>query len=101
MIIDFLRKLISPFFSKEAPDLSPFVIDNIRYYGETFKVKAPYGLCAPLRYQGDYFLLEIEPVGIYAYAKTRRQLAVEVGEQLSMLWAEYALAEDACLDEGH
>jgi len=48
----------------------------------------------------SYFVLEVPRLNMCAYTKKRSDLINEVGEQLSMLWKEYAMADEATLDDG-
>lgn len=71
----------------------------VRHKDEIFKAKKPF--MWPIVFDDDsYFVLEIPRLNIIAYTKKRSDLIDEVGEQLSMLWREYAMADDATLDDG-
>lgn len=55
----------------------------------------------PIAFDDDsYFVLEVPRLNICAYTKKRSDLIDGVGEQLSMLWKEYAMADEATLDDG-
>ena len=45
------------------------------------------------------FSARLDKIGLDAFAETRAELAGEVREQLSLLWKEYALADDSELTE--
>ncbi|MFN3398475.1 MAG: hypothetical protein ACK4ZS_08085 [Sulfurimicrobium sp.] len=46
----------------------------------------------------QFLCLNHEELGIDVFANTREQLAVELAEQLAMLWDEFALANDDSLE---
>ena len=41
------------------------------------------------------YAVRIDKIGLDAFAATRAELAAEVQRQLTMLWKEYALADDS------
>lgn len=78
---------------------TPFFFWVFRHKDESFKVRSPF-LC-PITFDDDsYFVVEVPRLNILAYAKNRPDLTSEIAEQLSMLWQEYAMADDDTLDDG-
>jgi hypothetical protein len=79
-------------------DLSPLVIDTIHHAGRSLKAMTPLTLEPTTDETKQLLCLEHAELGIDVYAPTREVLVAELNEQIAMLWSEYALADDDCLD---
>lgn len=80
-------------------DLSPFTIDHVRYGERLLRVSQQAVIIEPTLDDDKQFMcLHHEDLGIDVFANTREQLAVELAEQLVMLWDEFALADDGTLE---
>lgn len=79
-------------------DLSPFTIDQIRYEGRLLRARHPLAIEPTLDDDKQFLCLNHEGLGIDVFAHTREQLAVELAEQLAMLWDEFARADDDSLE---
>lgn len=79
-------------------DLSPFTIDHVRYGERRLRASQAVIIEPTLDDDKQFLCLHHEELGIDVFAKTREQLAVELAEQLVMLWDEFALADDESLD---
>lgn len=47
----------------------------------------------------QYICLQDDDLGIEVFAETRQKVSIELDEQITMLWLEYAQADDETLDE--
>jgi hypothetical protein len=79
-------------------DLSPFTIDQVRREGRLLRTRQPLVIEPTLDDDKQFLCLNHEELGIDVFAHTREQLAVELAEQLAMLWDEFALANDDSLE---
>lgn len=79
-------------------DLSPFTIDQIRQEGRLLRARQPLAIEPTLDDDKQFLCLNHDELGIEVFAHTREQLAVELAEQLAMLWDEFALANDDTLE---
>ncbi len=80
-------------------DLSPFSVEHIRADGRALTARVPVVIEPTLDDSKQYLCLANEALGIDVFAHTREKLAVELAEQVLMLWDEYALAPDDSLEE--
>jgi hypothetical protein len=84
-------------------DLSPFTVDEVRVNlpGGTRMLRAghPLALEPELGDGKQYMHLRHAPLGIDVFAQTREQLAMELHEQLAMLWHAYVLSPDKELED--
>lgn len=80
-------------------DLSPFSVEHIRADGRALTARVPVVIEPTLDDSKQYLCLANEAMGIDVFAHTREKLAVELAEQVLMLWDEYALAPDDSLEE--
>ena len=75
-------------------DLSWFVLDTVRIDVLTLKAEPALSLAPTLDETKQLLCVEDSVIGLNAFAATRDLMLVELQEQLSMLWHEYALAPD-------
>ena len=80
-------------------DLSPLVVERVRYGGVALRAAAPIWLKPTMDASQQLLCVEQADLGIDVFAYTRQHLLTELAEQLAMLWREYALADDAILDK--
>lgn len=80
----------------EEMDLSPLVV---REFVAGVVLREPQWLTPMLSEDGELLRLEFGELDIDVFAPTRRELQEELGEQLAMLWAEFALEADEKLSE--
>ena len=78
-------------------DLSPFVAHVFKSGKKTLKFAPALSLVPTLDETSQYLCLQEERLGIDVFAQTRDKLLVELQEQLSVLWSEYATAPDESL----
>ena len=78
----------------EPVDLSSYSIDWLLH--GTHKVRAAEQIFVSVDFDEDdvLYLAQIERLGLSTFAETREQLESAVRDELSMLWREYALAND-------
>ena len=79
-------------------DLSPLVVERVRYRGVSLRANTPVVLEPAMDASKQLLCVERADLGIDAFASTREGLLAELDEQLAMLWREYALADDEILD---
>lgn len=79
-------------------DLSPLVVEQILYGQTAIRALASIRLEPVLDDTKQLMCVERADLGIDAFSPTREGLYVELNEQLTMLWREYALADDEILD---
>lgn len=79
-------------------DLSPLVIDKVRYGKINLKANRPLTMEPFLDETKQLMCIEDEALAIDVYATTRESLLAELHEQIAMLWQEYAKAPDEELD---
>ena len=79
-------------------DLSPFTIDQIRQEGRLLRARQHLAIEPTLDDDKQFLCLTHDELGIEVFAHTREQLAVELAEQLAMLWDEFTLASDDSLE---
>lgn len=72
----------------------PVVIADVRYRGRTFHFKKYLELCPTYDETGELLCLKYDPIGIHVFADSRKELLVELAEQICMLWDEYACEDD-------
>jgi hypothetical protein len=63
--------------------------------GAVVRPRRPF--CLQARCECGLLVIEYEPWGLVVFASTVAELADELSEQLSMLWIEYAAADESCL----
>ena len=80
--------------SVQPVDLSPIVVRHIVVDSATLTLREPLRLDPKLDESGQFLLLEHEPLRIMVIATTRRELEEMLEEDLSVLYSEYALADD-------
>lgn len=78
-------------------DLSEFVIENIPFNDGVLKLKAPLILKPFLNESKQLLCIEHNELGINVFAFTREKLLEELQEQISALWLEYAIEDEAKL----
>lgn len=78
-------------------DMSPFEVDVITHGGLSLQVKERLILEPVLSESKQLICLEDKYLNISVFASTREQLLEELYEQISMLWEEYAQADDSNL----
>jgi len=79
-------------------DLSPLVLDTVRFGGLIIQASPPLNVEPALDDTRQLLCVAQHALGIDVSAHTREALLAELNEQLAMLWREYALAPDAELD---
>lgn len=79
-------------------DLTPFTIGLVRHGDRILKTRNSLVIEPTLDDDKQYICLSLEDLGIDVFAHTRERLAEEFAEQLAMLWDEYAMEADECLD---
>lgn len=79
-------------------DLSPFTIDRIKYGKQILLARNALVIEPTMDDDRQYICLNREELGIDVFAHTRERLALEFAEQLAMLWEEYAMEDDKCLE---
>ena len=83
-------------------DLSPMVVERVRYGDLSLRATVPVLLEPIMDASKQLLCVERADLGIDAFAPTREDLLAELNEQVAMLWREYALADDEILDaEAH
>lgn len=88
----------SPTGQTECLDLSPLTVSTLANLPLRFHPSLE--LTPWLDEENPPYLRVAEPnLHLDVFALTREQLLAEVEEQLAMLWQEYALADDADLDD--
>ena len=80
-------------------DLSPFSFSRLSRDTLVLAAKRPLKFVPMLDESSQYICLRDDSLGIEVFAETRQKVAVELDEQIAMLWSEYALANDDSLDE--
>jgi hypothetical protein len=80
-------------------DLSPFVLSEIPTDVGRIRFRTSLSLEPTLSESQQLICIEYEPYDIHVYASTRTDLLAELREQLTMLWREYALENEAVLAE--
>jgi len=80
-------------------DLSPFSVEHLRADGRALTARVPVVIEPTLDDCKQSLCLVNEALGIDVFAHTREKLAIELVEQVLMLWDEYALAPDDSLEE--
>lgn len=83
----------------DAVDMAPFVITKIEHGPLRLAARSPLVLEPSLDDGKQLMCVEDEKLGISTFAQTREALIVELYEQVAMLWAEFAQANDSELDE--
>lgn len=79
-------------------DLSALTIETVQFGGRVLKAKVPIAIEPSTDESKQFLRLERSELGINVFAATREALLAELHDQLRMLWAEYALADDDTLD---
>ncbi|WP_374259235.1 hypothetical protein [Aquabacterium sp.] len=82
----------------DAVDMAPFVITKIERGPIRLAAHPPLVLEPSLDDGKQLMCVEDEKLGISTFAQTREALIIELNEQLAMLWAEFASANDSELD---
>ena len=80
-------------------DLSPFSFSRLARETLVLTAKQPLKFVPVLDESRQYICLRDENLGIDVFAETRQKVAVELDEQIAMLWSEFALAGDDSLDQ--
>lgn len=80
-------------------DLSPFSFSRLTRETLVLSAKLPLKFVPVLDESHQYICLRDESLGIEVFAETRQKVAVELDEQIAMLWLEYALADNDSLDQ--
>jgi hypothetical protein len=80
-------------------DLSPFSFSRLSRDTLVLTAKRPLKFVPMLDESSQYICLRDDSLGIEVFAETRQKVALELDEQIAMLWSEYALADDDSLDE--
>ena len=75
-------------------DLFTFYLQTIEHAGRIFEFSKPLELTLELDVTKQLYCLEKPELGVDAYASTRDQLDLELGEQVAFLWDTYAMAAD-------
>jgi hypothetical protein len=79
-------------------DLSPITVDTVKVGGMRLKARQGVTLEPVTDETQQLICVGNSELGIDAFARTREALVGELNEQISMLWLEYALADDESLD---
>lgn len=79
-------------------DLSALTIETVQFEGHVLKANASITLEPSTDDSKQFLCIEHATLGINVFAPTREALLAEIQVQIRMLWAEYALADDAALD---
>ncbi|MDO9319566.1 MAG: hypothetical protein Q7V56_15395 [Gammaproteobacteria bacterium] len=79
-------------------DLSSLEIDTVEHGLLKLKASQTINLEPTLDETKQLLCIEHESLALDVYAPTRERLLAELNEQIAMLWAEYALADDDTLD---
>lgn len=79
-------------------DLSALTVETVQFEGRILKATVPIAIEPSTDESKQFLCLERAELGINVFAATREALLVELHDQLRMLWAEYALADDDTLD---
>lgn len=92
------RKIVEVEEMREI-DLSPFVVDEVAVGDLRLRARRPVSLTPTLSESEQLLCLEHVPWDLDVFAQTRQELAVELREQIAMLWSEYAMEDDDVLAE--
>ena len=80
-------------------DLSPFQVVEVAYGSGKLQFNHPESLVPTLSGDLQLLCLEKPELALDIHAETRDQLAIELQEQVVMLWEEYARADDTDLSQ--
>ena len=79
-------------------DLTPFELSSLEYGSIRLRAQPALKLDLVTDDSQQLLCVENEALGIHAFAATRDAFLIEVEEQVTMLWREFAMADDAELD---
>lgn len=82
-----------------APQMAATPALRFTVDGRAMRVRRGVRLVPDVEESEGVFSARLDGIGLDAFSETREGLAAEVGEQLALLWREYALADDSELTE--
>ncbi len=77
------------------PDFATPIVLDFHVDGKLMRRRRGAALPIESCIEDGLYTVRIDKIGLDAFAATRAELAAEVQNQLSMLWKEYALADDS------
>ncbi|MGE5630750.1 MAG: hypothetical protein ACM3TR_06575 [Caulobacteraceae bacterium] len=78
-------------------DIRPHKVQSLYWNGEVFNLDKEI-ICEVKKEEG-YYLIEYEPLGIIAYAKTREEAIKEFNEEFSMIYHAYGQEDESNLTQ--